>query len=43
MKIAVTTASGNLGSAIINQLKNKIGSENVIGIARTPDKAKFLG
>ena len=43
MKIAVTTASGNLGCAIINHLKDKIGAENVIGIARTPEKAKFLG
>ena len=43
MKIAVTTASGNLGGAIINHLKHKIGAENVIGIARTPEKAKFSG
>jgi len=43
MKIAVTTASGNLGSAIVNHLKREIGRENVIGIARTPEKAKSLG
>jgi len=43
MKIAVTTASGNLGSAIINHLKQEIGAENIIGIARTPEKAKSLG
>lgn len=43
MKIAVTTASGNLGSAIINRLKQEIGAENVIGIARTPEKATGLG
>jgi NAD(P)H dehydrogenase (quinone) len=43
MKIAVTTASGNLGSTIINHLKQEIGAENVIGIARTPEKAKHLG
>jgi len=43
MKIAVTTASGNLGGAIINHLKQKIGAENVIGFARTPEKAKSLG
>ena len=30
MKIAVTTASGNLGSAIINHLKQEIGAENAI-------------
>lgn len=43
MKIAVTTASGNLGSTIINHLTKEIGAENVIGIARTPEKAKHLG
>ncbi len=42
MKIAVTTASGNLGSAIVEHLKQEIGKENVIGIARTPEKAAFL-
>ena len=43
MKIAVTTASGNLGSAIVNRLKQEIGAENILGIARTPEKAKSLG
>lgn len=43
MKVAVTAASGNLGSAIIKQLVSEIGKENVIGIARTPEKAKHLG
>jgi NAD(P)H dehydrogenase (quinone) len=43
MKIAVTAASGNLGKAIINELKKQIGAENVIGIARTPDNASDLG
>lgn len=43
MKIAVTTASGNLGACIINLLKQEIGAENIIGIARTPEKAKSLG
>ncbi|TVZ27153.1 NAD(P)H dehydrogenase (quinone) [Gillisia sp. Hel_I_86] len=43
MKIAVTCASGQLGSAIANQLIKEIGKENVIGIARTPEKAKHLG
>jgi len=41
IKIAVTTASGNLGSAIIDRLKQE--NENIIGIARTPEKAKSLG
>jgi NAD(P)H dehydrogenase (quinone) len=43
MKIAVTTASGNLGGSIINHLKQEIDAENIIGIARTPEKAKSLG
>jgi len=43
MKIAVTTASGGLGSAIIKQLLNQMPKEQVVGLARTPDKAKDLG
>lgn len=43
MKTAVTAASGKLGSAIINQLINEIGKDNVIGIARTPQKEEHLG
>lgn len=43
MKIAVTAASGNLGSAIINRLKKEIENEDIIGIARTPEKAESLG
>lgn len=43
MKIAVTSASGKLGTAIIEQLINKIGKENIVGIARTPNKAAHLG
>jgi len=43
MKVAVTAASGALGSEIIKNLVSLIGSENVIGIARTPEKAKYLG
>lgn len=42
MKIAVTTASGNLGSAIVERLKIEIGKENIVAIARTPEKAAFL-
>lgn len=43
MKIAVTTASGQLGSAIVKQLIADTGKENVVGIARTPQKAAHLG
>lgn len=42
MKIAVTTAGGQLGQAIIRNVKKEIGKENVIGIARTPEKALHL-
>lgn len=43
MKLAVTSASGQLGSAIIRQLIQEVGKENIIGIARTPKKAEHLG
>ena len=43
MKVAVTTASGALGSEIVKALVNEIGNENVVGIARTPQKAEYLG
>lgn len=43
MKIAVTSASGKLGASIVQHLIQEIGKENVIGIARTPEKAQHLG
>ena len=43
MKVAITAASGNLGKAIINQLLKTLPSEQIIGIARTVEKAKDLG
>ncbi|WP_192877682.1 MULTISPECIES: SDR family oxidoreductase [Arenibacter] len=43
MKIAVTSANGQLGTAVVKQLIKENGKENVIGIARTPEKAKHLG
>ena len=42
MKIAVTSASGKLGASIVKHLIKAIGKENVIGIARTPEKAAYL-
>lgn len=42
MKIAVTSVSGQLGASIAKALIKEIGKENVIGIARTPEKAKHL-
>lgn len=43
LKIAVTSASGGLGSAIIRRFIQESGKENVIGIARTPEKAAHHG
>lgn len=43
MKIAVTGASGGLGSSIIKQLLKQIPPEHMIGLARTPSKAEELG
>jgi len=43
MKIAVTAASGKLGSSVVKELSKEIGKENVIGIVRTPKKAFLLG
>lgn len=43
MKIAVTSASGQLGSSIVKDLIKEIGTANVVAIARTPEKAKHLG
>lgn len=43
MKIAVTSASGKLGASIVQHLVSLIGKENVIGIARTVEKATYLG
>lgn len=43
MKIAVTSASGQLGSSIVKELINERGDDQVIGVARTPEKASHLG
>ncbi len=43
MKIAVTAASGQLGTEIIKATVALLARENVIGLARTPDKARNLG
>ncbi|MBA2114111.1 SDR family oxidoreductase [Bremerella alba] len=41
--IAVTAASGNLGSAIVRAVSEVVGQDNVVGLARTPSKAVSLG
>ena len=43
MKIAVTSASGSLGKEIIKASVEKLGAKNIVGLARTPDKASDLG
>ncbi|WP_417609243.1 NAD(P)H-binding protein [Owenweeksia hongkongensis] len=43
MKIAVASASGQLGAAITKALIQEIGKENVVAIARTTSKAEHLG
>lgn len=42
-RIAVTAASGQLGSEIVKAAVEIVGKENVIGLARTPSKAESLG
>ncbi len=43
MKIAVTAASGKLGSAIVEALVQLVGRTQVVALARTPAKAAHLG
>lgn len=43
MKIAITAANGQLGTEIVKATVALLSKENVIGLARTPDKAKHLG
>ena len=43
MKIAVTAASGKLGSEIVKASAALVSKENVIALARTPAKAGNLG
>ena len=41
-RIAVTAASGQLGSAIVQAAVKIVGKEKVVGLARTPSKAESL-
>ncbi len=43
MRIAVTAASGKLGSAIVEATAAEVGPENVVALARTPAHAEHLG
>ena len=43
MKIAVTSASGQLGHTIATEVAKTIGNENLIAVARTPANIKLEG
>jgi NAD(P)H dehydrogenase (quinone) len=43
MKVAITAASGQLGTHIVRAMLALLPSANLVGLARTPDKAKHLG
>lgn len=43
MNIAITAASGKLGSEIANATVSIVGKENVVGLTRTQSKAAHLG
>lgn len=43
MKVGVTAASGNLGRLIMHELAGLIGHDNVVGIARSPEKIDCPG
>lgn len=43
MKVAITAASGQLGTQAVKAVLDLSPSANVVGLARTPDKAKHLG
>lgn len=43
MTYAITAVSGQLGREIALKLIDKVGSENVMGLARTPARVKGLG
>ncbi|GET23320.1 SDR family oxidoreductase [Prolixibacter denitrificans] len=43
MKIAVTGATGQLGSLVVEQLKKRVASENLVALVRSPEKAAKLG
>ena len=43
MKIAITGATGQLGRLVVAKLKQEISAENIIALARSPEKAAELG
>jgi len=43
MKVAITGASGQLGTQVVKAVLALIPNANIVGLARTPDTAKHLG
>ncbi|RZJ73422.1 MAG: SDR family oxidoreductase [Flavobacterium sp.] len=43
MKIAITGATGQLGNVVVQKLKEKTASENLVALVRNPEKAADLG
>lgn len=43
MKVAITAANGKLGTEIVKATINLLSKDQVIGLARTPEKAQHLG
>jgi NAD(P)H dehydrogenase (quinone) len=43
MKIAVTAASGRLGHAVLGQLVAQLGADDVLAVARSPDRVTVRG
>ena len=43
MKIGVTGATGQLGRIVIEKLKERVSSESIVALVRTPEKASSLG
>ncbi len=43
MKTGVTGATGQLGQIVIEKLKERVASENIVALVRTPEKAAGFG
>lgn len=43
MKIGVTGATGQVGRLVVEKLKEKVSSESIVALVRTPEKAADLG
>ena len=43
MKIGVTGATGQLGHLVVGKLKEKVSSESIVALVRSPEKAAELG